>query len=135
MTNSKEKPKQVLIVVRAARKGYIVEAAGGGDPYPCLEAQDIGEAIIEILDDPEQVSMELEAPSAKAKAPKASKSRAKAKAHESEDDDEELEDAEDDSEAEEQHSKPEGWSAGDELILNLLGSAQSKLRGMSGWRK
>ena len=46
----------VLIIVARGRKGrgYIVTPADSDTPFPCMSAEDVGEAIIEILDDPEQ---------------------------------------------------------------------------------
>ncbi len=46
----------ILIVVKRGRKGrgYIVTPADNDSPSPCMSAEDIGECIIEILDDEDQ---------------------------------------------------------------------------------
>lgn len=132
MTKSKELPKQVLIIVKPAKRGFIVQAANSDQLYPCLDAEGMGEAIIEILEDPDQASMEFAPPEAPPKAEsKGSRASAGAQgAEETEDEDEDRgpppgEDA----------SRPEGWTAGDELLVGLLGNATAKLRNFSRWRK
>jgi hypothetical protein len=50
--------RPVLITVRQSKRGYIVESAGSNDPYPCKDSDDIGEAIIDILNDPDTQRME-----------------------------------------------------------------------------
>lgn len=114
--------KPVLIMIKRGRRGYIVEAAGGGDPYPCLEASDIGEAVIEILEDPEQQTVEFTAPEPE-------KIEAAPPVEESED-----------SEGEDEgpgprpnNVRPNGWTAGDELLVGLAGSLLSKARKFSDW--
>lgn len=128
MAKSKEQAKQVLIVVRPAKRGFIVEVAGSGQLYPCMDAEGIGEAVIEILADPDQESMEFESA---APEPKAEPRRRQAAPPSAEDEGAE------EPEGEEPHdygrSTPEGWTAGDELMVKLLGSAAEKLRNMS-WR-
>ncbi len=50
----------VLVIVARGRKGrgYTVTPADSDTPYPCMSAEDVGEAIIEILDDPEQARVQ-----------------------------------------------------------------------------
>jgi hypothetical protein len=50
--------RPILISVRPSKRGYIVEAAGSNDPYPCKDADDIGEAVLDILNDPDTPRME-----------------------------------------------------------------------------
>ena len=126
MAKSKEEEKKVLIVVRPAKRGFIVEVPGSGNLYPCMDAQGIGDAVIEILEDPDQEGMEFEAP-----APKREPRRSQAAPPS-------AEEAEDEG-PEEREPEPrggqgrEGWTAGDELMVNLLGTAAEKLRNLS-WR-
>lgn len=46
----------ILIVIKRGRnnKGYIISPADNDSPCPCLSAEDIGEAIIELLEDEAQ---------------------------------------------------------------------------------
>jgi len=113
--NTKHDPnKQVLILVRRGKRGYIVEAAGSNDPYPCLEASDIGEAVIEILEDPAQQTVEYAAPepekgSAERDAPSQAEDPAPSGA------------------------RPSGWTAGDEMIVGLAGNLLQRARKFSDW--
>lgn len=128
MPKSKEKPKQVLIVVTPAKRGYLVEVAGSGQPYPCLDAEGIGEAIIEILEDPDQESMELEAPQAQASSSREQQSAPEAPEEEAEAEPDRAPPPRDDGD------RPEGWTAGDELLVGVLGGAAERLRNFSRWR-
>jgi len=132
MTKSKEPPKEVLIIVKPAKRGFIVQAAGTDQLYPCLDAEGMGEAIIEILEDPDQASMEY-APSEPAQKGK-SKARGQSAGAQSAED-HEAEEEDDSPPPQEDGSRPEGWTAGDELLVGLLGNATSKLRNFSRWRK
>lgn len=127
MPKSKEQAKQVLIVVRPAKRGFIVGAAGSDNLYPCMDAASIGEAVIEILEDPEQESMEFEAEPAAPKAEPRARRQAAPSAPEAQD--------EEDDEHRDEGGQREGWTPGDELMVSLLGQAAQKLRGISGWRK
>jgi hypothetical protein len=129
MPKSQDKPKQVLIIVKPGKRGYIVEAAGSGQPYPCLDAEGIGEAVIEILEDPEQDSVEFEAAEP---APSKQPRRQAAAEEEPEEPEEEPEVHHRDDDG---GPKPEGWTAGDELLIGLIGSGVDRLRRASKWRK
>ena len=122
MSNNKKTSKKVLILIREGKRGYIVEPAGGGDPYPCLNAEDIGEAILEIFADPDQPSAEYAAPE-----PEPAKRRARVE-----------EDDEDDDYDEPRSSgggRPNGWSEGDELLVGLAGNLLEKARKFSDWER
>ena len=132
MPKSKELPKQVLIIVKPAKRGFIVQAAGTDQLYPCLDAEGMGEAIIEILEDPDQASVEYAAPEPAARTkPRGRGQSAGAECAE----DSEVEEEDDGPPPEEDKSRPEGWTAGDELLVGLLGNATAKLRNFSRWRK
>ena len=124
MPNIAKKPKQVLVMVKPAKRGYIVEAAGSGQPYPCLTPEDIGEAVIEILNDPNQASAEFVASGPEATNSEPQKESRRVVEEEVE---EEYEP--------EQEDRPAGWTAGDELLVNMLGQGVERLRNMSKWRK
>ncbi len=114
----KDPNNQVMILVRRGKRGYIVEAAGSNDPYPCLNASDIGEAVIEILDDPNQKTVEYSAPEANKRS---------------------AEPEEDTSRPEPEDgptpggSRPSGWTAGDEMIVGLAGNLLQRARKFSDW--
>lgn len=123
MPKPEKEQKQVLIIVRHGKRGYIVQAAGSEDPYPCLSAEDVGEAVLEILADPEQPSMAFEEPAPEPEPQQAAR------------------DPEDGQPAGDgfqnppppQEDRPAGWTAGDELLVGLFGNAVQKLRNAS-WR-
>jgi len=124
MTNKskqKEPNQQVMFLVRRGKRGYIVEAAGG-DPYPCLDASDIGDAVIEILDDPDQ-------PAVEAAAPELEEPKARPPQSEAYEEDEEHEPER------ERNVRPNGWTAGDELLVGLAGSLLNKARKFSDWER
>jgi hypothetical protein len=113
--------RPVLILVRPTRRGYIVEAAGSNDPFACKDGDDIGEAIIEILNDPEtdRVSEEAAAESRNARA------RASAPEPEDEGDEEEYEPAPDGG---------GGTTSADDIIAGALHMLLEKGRKASSWR-
>lgn len=129
MPKSVDPKKQVLIIVKPAKRGYIVQAAGSDEQYPCLDAEGMGEAIIEILEDPDQASMEFEAPKEEPKAAPKAKKKAEAA------DDEPQEDERRPPPPDDLEDRPEGWTAGDELLVGLLGGAMDRARRFSRWRK
>lgn len=73
--------RPILISVRPTKRGYIVEAAGSDEPYPCKDSDDIGEAVLDILNDPDTERME--------DAPSRGQTRTRSHEEEDEDDDEE----------------------------------------------
>lgn len=116
--NTKHDPnKQVLILVRRGKRGYIVEAAGSNDPYPCLEASDIGEAVIEILEDPSQQTAEYAAPEPEKGTAEPEQEAAPPQG-----------DAPSPGGA-----RPSGWTAGDEMIVGLAGNLLQRARKFSDW--
>ncbi len=117
----KQDQKQVLILVRRGKRGYIVEAAGSSDPYPCLEASDIGEAVIEILEDPDQQSVEYTTPVPDGAAAREAGPNSSA-------DEGATEEGEPGS-----AGRPRGWTAGDEIIVGLASNFLQKARKFSDW--
>ena len=118
--NTKHDPnKQVLILVRRGKRGYIVEAAGSNDPYPCLEASDIGEAVIEILEDPSQNTVEYAAPEPEKSATEPEREAAPPPPQ-----------GEGSSPG---GARPSGWTAGDEMIVGLAGNLLQRARKFSDW--
>lgn len=118
----------VLIMARHGKRGYLIEVAGSEPPqvYPCLTEEDIGEAIVEILNDPDRESVEFTAPKLDAASVP---SRVEVEVSDEEgDEDEEVYEQDD-----EYH--PPGWSATDELAMNLFGAITDKARKISRWRK
>lgn len=113
--------KQVMFLIRRGKRGYIVEAAGSGEPYPCLTAADIGEAVIEMLDDPNQKSVEAVAP----EPDRAERSSAGAPP--------EPERGSEPEPPPRGNVRPNGWTAGDELLVGLAGNLLSKARKFSDW--
>jgi hypothetical protein len=122
MTDSSKNDKAVLILVRPAKRGYLVEAVGSGETYPCLTEADIGEAAIEILKDPNVAAAEFSPPPAEetASAPEGDGVVEGPDGYDEYDGDDNV--------------RPNGWTAGDELAMNLIGSAADRLRKFSSWR-
>jgi hypothetical protein len=121
MPKSDKNTKRVLVEVRHGKRGYIVQALGSEEPYACATAEDVGEALIEILEDPDQPSMEVEAP---------------------EEQEVQAESESEDYEPEPQHApppppenRPGNWTAGDELLMSAFGGLVDKLRKQSEWRR
>lgn len=114
----KDSSKQVLILVRHGKRGYIVEAAGSKDPYPCLEAQDVGEAVLEILNDPDQQTVEYAAPEP-GEAETSSEEPKRAPGP--------------DEGSRTNEGRPENWTAGDEMIIGLAGNLLQRARKFSDW--
>lgn len=136
MPKSENNKKQVLLVVRHGKRGYIVEVAGSGEPYPCLTAEDVGEAVIEILDDPDQVSMEFgDTATPAATATAAPTPQAPGDPSDGVVADDGGEDfADPPPSARPSEAPPEGWTAGDELIMGVLGGLADRMRKASAWR-
>jgi hypothetical protein len=120
--------KQVLIMVRRGRRdSFFVEVAGSGDPYPCMSAEDIGETIMEIMNDPNVPSASFSAqpePEAKAEEPKRKKKPSGQKAS-----------SDERPAGSPFRASPEfedlGLSATDELAANLIGKLINKAREVS----
>jgi hypothetical protein len=112
--------RPVLILVRPTRRGFIVEAAGSDDPYACKDSDDIGEAVLEILQDPEvdRVSEDASAPTHKARA---------REVHEDADPEP--------SEASDHHEDVGGPSTADDLLAGALSMLLEKGRKASSWRR
>jgi hypothetical protein len=121
--------KQVLIMVRRGRRdSFFVEVAGSGDPYPCMTAEDIGETIIEIMNDPKVTSASFESaapgPEPEPDRPKREK---KAKANKAP--------PKQEAKSNPFQASPEfedlGLSATDELTVNLISKIIDKARQLS----
>jgi hypothetical protein len=115
-------------MVRHAKRGFLVEVAGAEPPqvYPCLTASDIGEAIVEILEDPDREEVQFTAPEPEAPEEAPRKKQA-AQEVEEEEEDGDYEGGSD--------YHPAGWSAADELALKFFGAVTDKARKISSWRQ
>jgi hypothetical protein len=124
-SNEETNRAPVLILARHGKRGYLIEVAGAEPPqvYPCLSEEDIGGAIVEILNDPDRETVQFTAPEP---APSRAGPRKGAQLEEVEYDDD------DDDDADGYH--PPGWSASDELAMNLFGALTDKARKISNWR-
>ena len=122
----------VLILVRRGRKGrgFIVSPADSNDPIPCSTIQDLGEAVEEILNDPEQARVDVD-------------SQGQPRFSEEPDDfDTEEEEGEADEAGPSQgptgrsgFAPPPGFDPKDELMFQLAGMGLDKLRDISSWRR
>ena len=113
--------RDVLILIKCKKKGYIVSAAGTEEMYPCMSTEDITEAIQEILDNPD-IAIQAEPAIEEEEKPKASKRRA-AKV--------EDEGVEGEDEAAAAGPRFPGGFDTDELLINGASAFLNKLRGMS----